>query len=50
MNKCGDPTRAQRGSPDDPNVLLVKKAVDSINNRRAMWLRARKNAEKRGKS
>lgn len=50
MNKCGDPTCAQRGSPDDPNVLLVKKAVDSINNRRATWLRVRAKAKARGKS
>lgn len=50
INKCGDPTCAQRGSPDDPNVLLVKKAVDSINNRRATWLRVRAKAKARGET
>ena len=44
MKVCGDPTFAQRGSADDPNLLLVEKAVSSTNNRRAKWLRVRAKA------
>ena len=50
MKVCGDPTFAQRGSADDPNLLLVEKAVSSINNRRAKWLRVRAKAKARGTS
>ena len=50
MKVCGDPTFAQRGSADDPNLLLVEKAVSSTNNRRAKWLRVRAKAKARGKS
>ena len=50
MKVCGDPTLAQRSRTDDPNILLFEKAMSSINNQRATWLKAYAKAKTSGKS